>query len=48
MIHFSGYLSRLKEKTGMTFLEDMIQEEGKVDLRIQERQVYAGKRNFIE
>ena len=48
MRKFSGYVRRLKEKTMMRFLEKMIQEMAKVDLRIQECQVHAGKRNFIE
>ena len=45
---FSGYVRRLKEKTMMIFLGKIIQELGKIDLRIQECQVHAGKRNFIE
>ena len=32
----------------MRVLEKTIQEVAKVDLRIQECQVHAGKRNFIE
>ena len=48
MRQFSGYVSRLKEKTMMRFLGKIIQEVEKVDLRIQECQVHAGKRNFIE
>ena len=48
MILFSGYVGRLKEKTMMRFLDNIIQEVAKVDLRIQECQVHAGKRNFIE
>ena len=39
---------KLKEKTMMRVLEKTIQEVAKVDLRIQECQEYAGKRNFIE
>ena len=45
---FSGYVRRLKEKTVMIFLEKITQEVAKVGLRIQECQVHAGKRNFIE
>ena len=48
MRQFSCYVRRLKEKTMMRFLEKIIQEVAKVDLRIQECQVHAGKRNFIE
>ena len=48
MRQFSDYVRRLKEKTMMRFLGKIIQEAGKVDLRIQECQVHAGKRNFIE
>ena len=39
---------KLNEKTMMRILEKTIQEVAKVDLRIQECQVHAGKRNFIE
>ena len=45
---FSGYIMRLKEKTMMRFLGKIIQELEKIYLRIQECQVHAGKRNFIE
>ena len=48
MRQFSGYVRRLKEKTMIRFPEKIIQEVAKVDLRIQECQVHAGKRNFIE
>ena len=48
MRQFSGCGRRLKEKTMMRFLEKIIQEVENVDLRIQECQVHAGKRNFIE
>ena len=39
MRQFSGYVSRLKEKTMMRFLEKITQEVAKVGLRIQECQV---------
>ena len=48
MRQFSGFVRRLKEKTMMRFLGKIIQELAKIDLRIQECQVHAGKRNFIE
>ena len=48
MRKFRGCVSRLKDKTIIRLLEEMIQEVEKVDLRIQECQVHAGKRNFIE
>ena len=48
MRQFSGYVRILKEKTMMRVLEKTIQEVAKVDLRIQECKVHAGKRNFIE
>ena len=48
MRQFNGCGRKLKEKTMMRVLEKTIQEVAKVDLRIQERQVHAGKRNFIE
>ena len=48
MRQFSGCGRKLKGKTTMRFLEKTIQEVAKVDLRIQECQVHAGKRNFIE
>ena len=48
MRQFSGCGRKLKEKTMMRVLEKTIQELAKVDLRIQECQVHAGKRNFIE
>ena len=48
MRQFSGCVRRLKDKTMMRFLKKIIQESEKVDLRIQECQVHAGKRNFIE
>ena len=48
MRQFSGCVRRLKKKTMMRFLEKIIQEVAKIDLKIQECQVHAGKRNFIE
>ena len=48
MRQFSGCVRKIKEKTMMRVLEKTIQEVAKVDLRIQECQVHAGKRNFIE
>ena len=48
MRQFSGCGRKIKGKTTMRFLEKTIQEVAKVDLRIQEFQVHAGKRNFIE
>ena len=47
MRQFSGYVRRLKEKTMMIILEKTIQEVAKVDLRIQECQVHAGKRTLL-
>ena len=47
MRKFSGCVRRLKEKTMMRFLGKIIQEMAKVNLRIQECQYHAGKRNFI-
>ena len=41
-------MRRLEEKTMMIILEEMIQKVAKIDLRIEERQVHEGKRNFIE
>ena len=48
MRKFRGYVIVLKEKTRMRIFEEMAKETAKVYLRIQERQVHAGKRNFIE
>ena len=47
MRKFRGYVRRIKDKTMVRLLEEMIQEVAKVDLGIHERQVHAGKRNFI-
>ena len=48
MRKFRGCVSRLKDKTIIRLLEEMIQEVEKVDLRIQKHQVRSRKRNFIE
>ena len=48
MRKFRGYVMRLKDDTRMRFLEEMIQEVEKVDLRIQEHQVHSGKGGFIQ
>ena len=47
MRQFSGCVRKIKEKTMMRVLETTIQEVAKVDLRIQECQVHAGKRNLL-
>ena len=44
---FSGCGRKLNEKTMMRFLEKTIQGVAKVDLRIQECQVHAGKRTLL-
>ena len=48
MRKFSGYVRRLKEKNMMRFLDKIIQEMAKVDLRIQECQFHAGKSDLID